>query len=71
VAGPAPTDQVNLTDEESDLCRDAGLHIGRTEMPSVGQQRFGLAELLQQGAEAAQHRCDLMLAVGRLHHIIR
>ena len=58
-------------DQRCDPGGRAGRHIGRAEIAGVSQQGLGLAEVLRQGVDPAQHRFELLFVIGRLDDVGR
>ena len=58
-------------DQRLNRHRLAGGNIGRAEISVVGKQCFGLAQRILQSNDLVQHRFELLLIVGGLHHIRR
>ena len=56
-------------DQRVDPGRGTGGHIRRTEIAVVRQQSFNIAQCAGQHCELVQHRLQLMLVVGGLHHL--
>jgi len=48
----------------------AGLDVRFTEIAAIGQQGLGAPQRLAKSGELVQRRCDLLLVIGGLNHIV-